>query len=268
MGMGMGARYIVEATGEASLFSLPDASAKSESEKKSEAFAAAQLFAADATANDAVLAAAELQLGFECDSAACARVKLQELRRANALALPPGANATAGGVEVPCEFQHASRESLLAMTLEERTSFLTRLPTHISGLIDEWPARGAWTDPQRFSQRFGHHTLKAIRAAHGFSRLVRLGGPRCHNFNERGCPGQANATMTLAELVPHSDREQMVIMDLHGMTRGEHDLLTDLSSTPAYRTPHTAHTTHAWRAVRPPTTVHSAHHARLRAPRT
>ena len=41
--------------------------------------------------------------------------------------------------------------------------------------------------------------------------------------------------MPLAEMVPFSDEEQLVIMDLPGMTRGEYELLEDL--TKAYELP-------------------------------
>lgn len=215
---GMGARYVVESTGAASLFSLPDMQRED-----------AQIYSADATDEDrATKDHLEQALGgYGCDAAPCARVKLQELRDANARV---GANATAGGVEVPCEFQRASRDSLQAMSLKERTLFLTRLPTLITGLTDEWPARTAWADPQRFSQRFGHHTIKAIRAGHGFARLARLGGPQCTNFDEVGCPGQANATMTLAEVLPFTAGEQVVLMDLEDMNAGEFELLADLTT--------------------------------------
>lgn len=116
------------------------------------------------------------------------------------------------------------------MSTKERTDFLTRFPTVISGLTDDWPARTRWLDPQAFSKRFGHHQLKAIRASHGFSRLAKLGGAACHNFDDVGCPGQASATLSLAELVAFSAEEQIVIMDLDDMAKGEHELLTDLTT--------------------------------------
>lgn len=224
-GMGMGGRRVaVQSSGAPSLFTMPEAPRED-----------ASAFFADATVDDLDI----MPTGGgrpKCHSSACARVRLQWLRNANAEALPAGGNATAGSEHVPCEFQRATREELLAMPLEERTEMLTRLPTLITGLTDGWPAMdGTWADPQAFSRRFGHHHLKAIRAGHGFGRLGRLGGPACHGFDEARCPGQANATMPLAEFVPYSDDEQIVIMDLSEMTRGEYELLTDL--TTAYEPP-------------------------------
>jgi len=167
-----------------------------------------------------------------CDSPACARVRLQWLREANAHLVDPGANVTAGGEEVPCEFQRVDRADLLAMTVSERRDALTRMPSVISGLTDSWPARGGWIDPQRFAQRFGSHEVRAIRSRHGFSRLARLGGARCSNYDVAACPRQGNATLSLAELVAFSDEEQVVIMDLGEgrMARGEYALLADLSA--------------------------------------
>ena len=226
-GMGLGSKAgsgtqqmsVQSASGATNLFRQPDAPLLD-----------ASLFSADATPEDEAAASASGGSDSSCESAACARVRLQWLRGANARKSPPGANVTAGGESVPCEFQVASSAELLAMSLTERADFLTRLPTLIRGLTDEWPARAAWSDPQSFSARFGHHELKAIRASRGFTRLARLGGPRCFHFDEAACPGQANATVALAELVPYSDEEQMVIMDLPGMSRGEYDLLADLTT--------------------------------------
>ena len=145
---------------------------------------------------------------YGCATATCARVALEALREANAKLVPPGTNVTAGGEEVPCEFQRVSREELLAMTREERTHFLTRLPTVISGATDDWPAHETWTDPQRFSATFGHHQLRAVRAGHGFGQMAEHGGSACLDFDSKACPGQDVATISLAELVPWSDKEQ------------------------------------------------------------
>ena len=231
-GMGMGGmgmqRATVNPTGGVaaeSLFIMPDAPR-----------AAATAYSESATAEDEKVVRAAHG---HCDSPACARVKLQRLRRRAQLdALQtrlPGANVTAGGKEVPCEFQRATRDELEAMTLKERRNYLTRFPTLISGATDGWPAHAEWADPQAFSKRYGHHHLKAIRASYGFNRLSKLGGSNCMMFDEAGCPGQANATVPLSELIPTSDNEQIVIMDLFDMNKGEHDLLTDLSK--AYELP-------------------------------
>ena len=166
-----------------------------------------------------------------CGSAVCARVRLQNLREANERVALVNGTVTAGGEVVPCEFQQTSYRELLAMSLAERTEYLTSLPTLITGATDEWPAHREWRDPRAFSMAFGHHLLKATRARQGFSRLVALGGRTCLNFDESTCPGQANATISLAELVPFSDKEQIVIMDLPDMTLGEHELLTSLSAS-------------------------------------
>ena len=224
MGGGMGGmgnrRVRVASSGAASLFTLPD-----------EPRVNASLFSAPATEEDEKAAR---RLGgahhHDCDTAACARVRLRHLREANAREIGPNGKVLAGGEEVPCEFQRVSRKGLAAMSAEAREAFLTSSPTVISGLADEWPARSTWADPQAFAARFGHHELKAVRASHGFGRLARIGGPGCYRFDESSCPGQSNATVSLAELVANSADEQIVIMDLDDMTRGEHSLLTDLST--------------------------------------
>ena len=221
MGMAMGQRVQVLSTGAASLFTLPDLPRED-----------VTAYSADATKRDEAdeKAARSRNGGAACDTPACARVQLQRLRNANALALPLGANVTAGGDEVPCEFQVTSRDALRAMSIEEREAMLTRFPTLIRGLTAEWPAMTRWSDPQQFSQRYGHHRLKAIRASHGFGKLSRLGGQQCSNFDESLCPGQANATLPLAEILPFTSEEQLVLMDLPDMNLGEYELLTDVST--------------------------------------
>lgn len=170
-----------------------------------------------------------------CRTAACARVALRRLSKANAALAPRGANVTAGGEEVPCEFQRTTRYELAAMTQSERADFLTRLPSIVSGLTDGWPALEEWSDPQRFSARYGHHQLKAVRSMGGFYKLQAARGAACAIPGAVGCSLQQHATVALAESVPWSDEEQIVIMDLHEMSRGEYALLTDLSTE--YETP-------------------------------
>lgn len=213
-------RYQVQSTGAADLFTMSDSPRDEISSYYSDATSsdeAAEIVGRRASGRDT------------CESAACARVQLQRLRGANARVLPSGGNVTAGGEVVPCEFQVTDREALRAMPLAERREMLNRFPTLIRGLTDEWPAMARWADPQAFSRRFGHHMLKAIRASHGFGRLVSLGGQQCNNFDEGRCPGQANATLPLAEILPFSHAEQLVLMDLPDMNRGEHELLTDVT---------------------------------------
>jgi hypothetical protein len=204
----------------ASLFTLPDAPRMN----------ASSFYAPASVEDEAAVHTAGRTNNYACDSAACARVRLQELREANAQVIGSNGHVLAGGQQVPCEFQRATREELLAMTINERDTYLTALPTVIRGLTEDWPARTLWADPRKFSARFGHHEVKAIRAAHGFGKLARLGGSGCFDFDEQACPGQQNATVSFAELVPYSADEQIVIMDLPDMVRGEHELLTDLST--------------------------------------
>ena len=192
----------------------------------------AALYSAPATPEDLDEIRREGSSRRSCASAACARARLHALGRANEMASPSGLdNVTAGGDDVPCEFQRTSRDELLRLSIAERKAMLTSLPTVITGLTEGWPARTEWRDPQSFSARHGRHSLKAVRSGHGFERLIAAHGPACADpANGGACPWLENATMPLAEVVPSSDTEQVVIMDLdRGMARGEYELLRALS---------------------------------------
>ena len=125
------------------------------------------------------------------------------------------------------------------MSWKPATLGASQLPHAVSNLDqrrDRWVA-GACRVGRSASlqQTVWSPSSKAIRASYGFNRLSKLGGSNCMMFDEAGCPGQANATVPLSELIPTSDNEQIVIMDLFDMNKGEHDLLTDLSK--AYELP-------------------------------
>jgi hypothetical protein len=200
-----------------------------------------------------------------CHTAACSRVRIEELGKANARAPNVRADGTvlAGGEEVPCDFQRVDRAALASMGTEERREFLTRLPTVIRGLADDWPAMHEWREPRSFAERFGHHRVKAIRANKGFQRMESLVGRACLMFDEEGCPGQRNASISFAEVIAWSAEEQVVIMDLPDMLRGEHDLLGALST--AYDIPEFLECISAVRLLslggRPEGVQMSAHHS-------
>lgn len=124
---------------------------------------------------------------------------------------------SAGGVDVPCELQRIGYDEILSFTPDQRRALFEK-PTIVTGLIDEWPALRNWTDPRRFAARFGHHRFLAKRVRFGIERAATMG-----IAYER-----MQHSVSVAELVQHTESEHIIVLDEWGKGRSEELLLQDL----------------------------------------
>ena len=76
------------------------------------------------------------------------------------------------------------------------------------------------TDPRLFSSRFGHHRLLAKRVGFGWQRAAESG----IDVEESG------ASVSLAEVVQHTESEHLIVLDEKGKGAAEEALLADLRS--------------------------------------
>jgi len=77
-------------------------------------------------------------------------------------------------------------------------------------------------DPRAFSARFGHHRVLAKRAGFGWTRAAEMVPPvDVHT---------SGASISVAELVQHTESEHIIVLDEFGKGAKEDELLSDLGT--------------------------------------